>query len=813
MSNIKRPCGPMVSNKNPDAYNKEELIEKVHKQLGYSRSRARSFPKLQLCQMLKLKVPTDYNQREQQKSREKIQINADLARKHQDQLAKRRERDRSRRAAARGEVYVSQENELARKHEDQLAKRRERDRARRARSRGEPTRLQTSADNFVKKHQDQLEKRRHRDRSRRAAARGEVYDPVKYEEKKKAEMKISNPTAKVPQQQRQATKIDLGLKLDMNRPCVDKPSKLFPNRYTKPELVNLAVQELGVFKTHANKKEIKELCEELKIPYTDLKTMIVPYDFNQKPPKPKPQPTPTDQTLIMPYNAELAQQQLAEQSIFNDWGEQPTCITKSFKPLKPHQVNVIDALRTRRGIVAIHDVGTGKTLTAVTAANCFLSSNPKNRVIVITPASVVDNFKNEMKAYGTNPEDPRYSFFTFQDFLLKHSSSQDVCSNTMLIIDEAHNLRNPQGKQSTAVLKCAQLATKVLLLTATPVINTPFDILVLMAMIDPKYIPVLAEGETKFNNAVMNASVDQIKEMFNCNVSFYIPSVSEKQQDYPRVNIKTHYFQMSPEYYEQYIDVENNSLAQLKAQNINAFGKYATTEKLDAFYNGVRRASNDLLGDQGPKFNLIKELFLKRQPQDKFVIYSNFLTAGVQLLYSLLKEMGLRYQTIDGDLAQSKRQNVVDQYNSNMLDALIITKAGGEGLNLKGTSDLIILEPYWNQSLINQVIGRAVRYQSHKHLPPEKQVVNIHQLFTIKPSEAQVISQMGENAAANLNLADFQNFPERLSVDLFLSLYSKQKQQQVENFVSKLQQASIEQNQECKLTKVKLENQSSDNKK
>ena len=36
----RRPCGPVVSNKNPDAYNKEELIEQVHKKFVYARSRA-----------------------------------------------------------------------------------------------------------------------------------------------------------------------------------------------------------------------------------------------------------------------------------------------------------------------------------------------------------------------------------------------------------------------------------------------------------------------------------------------------------------------------------------------------------------------------------------------------------------------------------------------------------------------------------------------------------------------------------------------------------------------------------------------------
>ena len=49
----------------------------------------------------------------------------------------------------------------------------------------------------------------------------------------------------------------------------------------------------------------------------------------------------------------------------------------------------------------------------------------------------------------------------------------------------------------------------------------------------------------------------------------------------------------------------------------------------------------------------------------------------------------------------------------------MISPAGAEGLTLISTRQVHIMEPYWNQSRLDQVIGRAIRYCSHKDLPEE----------------------------------------------------------------------------------------------
>lgn len=56
---------------------------------------------------------------------------------------------------------------------------------------------------------------------------------------------------------------------------------------------------------------------------------------------------------------------------------------------------------------------------------------------------------------------------------------------------------------------------------------------------------------------------------------------------------------------------------------------------------------------------------------------------------------------------------------------LMISSSGAEGINLKTTRFVHIMEPYWNMVRIQQVVGRARRICSHERLPPELRTVKV----------------------------------------------------------------------------------------
>ncbi len=443
------------------------------------------------------------------------------------------------------------------------------------------------------------------------------------------------------------------------------------------------------------------------------------------------------------------------------------CISRSKLKLQKYQKLVVEYLLTHRGVIAAHSVGAGKTLTAVTASQCILDEHPDWRVIVVTPTSLQENFKKEMVAYGVDPKDKRYEFLTFEMFARKYDNKSSKCAKTFLIIDEAHNFRtniklvqkmDGRPPRANIAIQCAKHAEKVLLLTATPVYNNPMDVANLVAMLkgrkqlSAKEFTELLEGpSSKFNR------------YFECLFSFYkIP----KTKDYPTVSEKEIKMIMDPEYYKQYRKVE---------KQISHFFSGGNPWR---FLTGVRQATNAL--DPCQKciwaVNKIKE-------GEKTVLYSNFKTYGVKKIQNMLKDSDIKYTEIIGSTNRSKRAEAVNEFNNSVFDVLFITKAGSEGIDLKGVRNVILLESGWNRPGEEQVIGRAVRYQSHTHLPPNEQHVNVYHLMIIKPVGSKEDS----------------NDPKyRSSADEILKKLVKKKEEKNKLFIDRIDKLSTERLKKCK---------------
>ena len=406
--------------------------------------------------------------------------------------------------------------------------------------------------------------------------------------------------------------------------------------------------------------------------------------------------------------------------------------------LKDYQIRVAKHMLKHRGLLAIHGTGTGKTLTAVASMNCIMKNYPKMNVIIITPTSLISNFKKEINKFGLDINKPeirdRIKFYSFKEFVIDIHTNQknfNICKDNFIIIDEAHNLRNlkqkkvfvknsnetPAGINAATILQCVKSATKILLLTATPLQNRISDIDSLIAMIDG----------TDVENLPNNYTMSDVEKKFKCKIS--INPGNKKSADYPiRIDRPTEEtsFVMSPEYYRKYYDVQE--------EIGKSFEKYG--EKSNMFYNVVRRAALSLDDEKSPKvqwtFNKVKEEYDNNK---KSLIYTAWKESGVYQVTKLLDRAKISYGMITGDLTKNQRDIMKDAFNSDKIKILIITRAGGEGLDLKGTNNVILMEPNWNKDMDEQIIGRAIRYKSHSYLPERLRYTNVYKLYMIKPSK------------------------------------------------------------------------------
>jgi hypothetical protein len=73
-----------------------------------------------------------------------------------------------------------------------------------------------------------------------------------------------------------------------------------------------------------------------------------------------------------------------------------------------------------------------------------------------------------------------------------------------------------------------------------------------------------------------------------------------------------------------------------------------------------------------------------------------------------------------------------------IIKVLMITSSGAEGIDLKNTRFVHIMEPYWHHVRINQVIGRARRICSHSDLPKQLQTVQVFLYLTVIGGEVDL---------------------------------------------------------------------------
>ena len=91
-------------------------------------------------------------------------------------------------------------------------------------------------------------------------------------------------------------------------------------------------------------------------------------------------------------------------------------------------------------------------------------------------------------------------------------------------------------------------------------------------------------------------------------------------------------------------------------------------------------------------------------------------------------------------------------HNNNMgeiIKILMITSSGSEGINLRNTRYVHIMEPYWHPVRLEQVIGRARRICSHKNLPQALQTVEVFVYLMVLTAE-----QLKSDAAKELKKHD-----------------------------------------------------------
>jgi len=423
--------------------------------------------------------------------------------------------------------------------------------------------------------------------------------------------------------------------------------------------------------------------------------------------------------------------------------------------LQPHQQRVVDRLQ-EGNVLAAHGMGSGKTLASIAAADAL--GIPTT---VLTPASLVDNYKKEIAKHSKNLKAP----ITVMSLPTAANRGYQVPQGGFLVIDEAHSLRNPGSARYDYVKGQVDRSKRVALLTGTPSYNKIDNTATLINLISNGENPLSSGGNfsTEFVKTrkvspgiiakIMGADDGEVSEFKN----------KDKLQKVLRQYMDVHRQKLdSPTRTDEHVDVDmpadqEHTYRYVESKDVPLHIQYKVRwglplskkelSNMNAFLTGVRQASNSVYpykegmsyleaGQGSPKLmravDEVKNRYVK-DPNFRGLVYSNYLDAGIRPMSALLTDASIPHAVFHGGMSQKQKSQVLNDYNTGKIAVILGSSSAAEGLDLKGTKLVQVLEPHFNESKVDQVIGRAIRYKSHDHLPENERNVTVQRFHSRLP--------------------------------------------------------------------------------
>jgi hypothetical protein len=170
-----------------------------------------------------------------------------------------------------------------------------------------------------------------------------------------------------------------------------------------------------------------------------------------------------------------------------------------------------------RGILAYHQLGSGKTRTAIETSKRFAKIGMKTMVLL--PASLKSNFEKEINKYD-NGNLKNYTFVSVNSSNIKKFKTDDF-NNKLIIFDEFHRyisiIKNYKNKKAipfyTNIMNAKN--SKILALSGEPIINNPFELAIGLNILRGYYYYNKKDSDTVLDaSGTINMKKNEIGKLF-----------------------------------------------------------------------------------------------------------------------------------------------------------------------------------------------------------------------------------------------------------------------------------------------------------
>jgi len=383
-----------------------------------------------------------------------------------------------------------------------------------------------------------------------------------------------------------------------------------------------------------------------------------------------------------------------------------------------------------KGLV-LNEIGTGKTQSALWAADYMMREGAVKKVLIMSPLSTLQRVwadaifkgfpdRDFVVLHGTSQRRLKLLDTDVDYYIINHDgfpiiSEKSVGKFDLVIVDEAAVFRNPSTRRFKIFRKWMERNPQTMLwmMTGTPTPNDPTDAWALAKLVDS---PHLNKTYTGYREQVM-MKVGQWKwvprpDSIDIVHNVLQPAVRYNREDcfdLPETVVQTRQVDLTKEQRKHYNSMMRTLVTEFEETDITAVNEAVKMQKLVQIACGVAYGSDgqNIEIDASPRVNLVKEII--KEAGEKVIVFVPLTGTLKMLEREVAKDSTVA--VVNGDVPSGKRNQIFHDFQENQDPQVLIAHPGtmSHGLTLTSASTIIWYGPIHSNEQYVQANGRIER--------------------------------------------------------------------------------------------------------
>lgn len=406
-----------------------------------------------------------------------------------------------------------------------------------------------------------------------------------------------------------------------------------------------------------------------------------------------------------------------------------------YKPFD-HQKTTASFMTMNRRSFCFNEQGTGKTASAIWAADYLMTQKLVKRVLIICPLSIMDSawradlFSFAMHrtvdiAHGARKKRQEIINGGAEFVIINYDGVEIVKEEVanggfdLIIVDEATHYKNAQSKRWKVLASVIKPETWLWLMTGTPAAQSPVDAYGLAKLVNPKGVPrffgafreMVMHKVTQFKWAPKPTATDTVYNALQPAIRF----TKEQCLDLPEMTYVKREVDLTAQQKKYYELLRKQMMATADGEQITSANAAVNMNKLLQISCGAvyTDTGETIEFDVKNRYNVLREVI--DESSQKVLIFVPFKHV-ISILKEKLTKDGITSDVINGDVSAQKRTAIFKQFQETNDPRVLIVQpqAAAHGVTLTAANTIVWWGPTSSLETYAQANARVHR-SGQKH--------------------------------------------------------------------------------------------------